>query len=320
MYHHCLLISLLLFGGIKSTAQDFYESDFVRYTTSDGLSHNTVSGIAQDSVGYVWASTSSGLNRYNGSRFVQFHSDNDSSSLVAEELTGLTWIDKNRLAAYSYGLHIVDTRTGKTHNILVPYHQQQYQYKFNNVMAVLGDKDGNIYALTRSGFYHFDRDYRLVSRFDYYKDEEVPVQHFVFGRYLHELDDNRLLIVSIDGLYIYDKKKKAVKKMEYADCPLFAEYLDYPGPSVTPYHFFQVKPGVFFVMNLLGDSVTYINIAENKRKTSITPIKWLRSEFHYRSKIIADSDTLFYVTSHASGFYKIRLFPATGAVKVYPEK
>jgi ligand-binding sensor domain-containing protein/putative methionine-R-sulfoxide reductase with GAF domain len=320
MHHPRLLILLFLFGGIKLAAQDFYESDFVPYTTSDGLSHNTVSGIAQDSVGYVWASTSAGLNRYNGNRFVQFHSNDDSSSLVAEELTGLTWIDKYRFAAYSYGLHIVDTRTGNTHNILVPYHQLQYQYKFNNVMAVLGDKDGSIYALTRSGFYHFDKDYRLVSRFDYYKEDEVPIQHFVFGRYLHELDENRLLIISIDGLYIYDKKKKAVKKMEYADCPMLGEFLDYPGPSTTLYHFFQVKPGVFFVMNLLGDSVTYINIAELKRKVSITPIKYLRSEFHYRSKIIADSDTLFYVTSHGSGFYKMRLFPETGAVKFYPEK
>jgi len=315
-----LVVALFLFLAIRLGAQDFNESDFVRYTTSDGLSHNTVTGIVQDSVGYVWTATSSGLNRYNGSRFTQFHSNNDSTSLMAEELIGMTWLDKNRLGAFSYGVHIIDTRTGKTRNVFIPYHLQQYQYKFNNVMAIMGDKDGSTYVLSRSGFYHFDKSYKLVSRFDYYKDEDVPLQHFFFGRYLHELDENRLLIISIAGLFIYDKKQKAVKKMEPADCPILAQYLDYPGPAYTPYHFFQVKPGVFFIMNLMTDSITYVNVPENRKTYTITPIKWLRSEFHYRSKLIADNDTLFYLTSHASGFYKISLNPQTGAIRFYPEK
>ncbi len=310
---------LLLHAGTLS-AQEFNESDFARYTTNEGLSHNTVTGIAQDSTGYIWAATSSGLNRFNGNHFIQFHSNNDSSSLAAEELTGMTWLDSHRLAAFSAGVHIVDTRTGKTRNVFIPYHDKQYEYKFNNISAVMGDEEGNIYILSRSGFYHFNRDYELVSRFDYYPEEQVPVEHFFFGRYLCELDSNRLLIISIDGLYIYDKKKKAVKKMEYADCLLLAQFLEYPGPVYTPYHFFQVKPGVFFIMNLSSDSLTYVNVAENKKKISIVPIKWLRSEFHYRSKILMVNDTLFYLTSHVSGFYKLRFYPESGAVKFYPQK
>lgn len=315
-----LIVALFLFLVVRLDAQDFNESDFVRYTTIEGLSHNTVTGIAQDSVGYVWASTSSGLNRYDGSRFTQFHSSSDSNSVVAEELTGMVWLDKYRLATYSYGIHIIDNRTGKTRNVYVPYHNKQYQYKFNNAMAILGDKDGSMYVLTRSGFYHFDKNYTLVSRFDYYKEEEVALQHFFFGRYLHELDENRLLIISIAGLYVYDKKKREVKRMEPADCPLLAQYLSYPGPAYTPYHFFQIKPGVFFIMNLMNDTITYVNIAENKKTNSITPIKWLRAEFHYRSKLTVENDTIFYLTSHASGFYKVRLYPQTGVVKFYPQK
>ena len=284
------------------------------------LSSNGITGIVQDSIGYVWTATSAGLNRYNGNRFTQFHSSSDSSSLIAEELAGMTWLDKWRFAVYSTGVHIVDTRTGKTHNLYIPYHNKQYQYKFNTIAAVMGDEEGNVYILSRSGFYHFDKNNILVSRFDYYSDKQVPVEHFFFGRYLHELDNNRLLVISIAGLYVYDKKKKAIKKMEPADCPPLAQYLSYPGTNYTPHHFFQVKPGVFFILNLLSDSLTYVNIPENKKTVTILPIKWLRSEFHYRSKMIADSDTLFYLTSHASGFYKMRLYPETGAVKFYPEK
>src|SRR5437868_14784372 len=99
---------LFLLAVMKATGQQFHESDFVRYTTSDGLSHNTVTGIAQDSTGYVWAATSGGLNRYNGSRFTQFHSNSDSNSLVTEELSGLVTLDKYRLAAFSIGVHVID--------------------------------------------------------------------------------------------------------------------------------------------------------------------------------------------------------------------
>src|SRR5258705_6632671 len=192
--HRLVIFLFLLRSGNFLAAQDFHESDFVRYTTDDGLSHNTVTSVEQDSTGYIWASTAGGLSRYNGSRFTQFHSNSDSSSLVAEELNGLTWIDKYRLAAFSTGMHIIDTRTGKTRNLLIPYHDKQYQYKFNRILAVMGDEEGNIYVLGRSGFYHFDKNYTLVSRFDYYSEKQVPVEHFFFGRYLNELDKNRLLI------------------------------------------------------------------------------------------------------------------------------
>src|SRR6185503_17771983 len=95
-----VILLLLLLPGTFLPAQDFHESDFVRYTTTDGLSSNGVTGIAQDSVGYVWAATSAGLNRYNGNRFTQFHSSSDSSSLIAEELAGMVWLDKQRLAVF----------------------------------------------------------------------------------------------------------------------------------------------------------------------------------------------------------------------------
>jgi hypothetical protein len=37
----------------------------------------------------MWIATAAGLNRFNGSRFVQFHSDSDNLSLPAEELPSL---------------------------------------------------------------------------------------------------------------------------------------------------------------------------------------------------------------------------------------
>lgn len=92
-----IALALSWLPGSRLAAQDLQEKNFVRYTTQQGLSHNTVTGIAQDSTGYLWVATASGLNRYNGNQFVQFHSSNDSNSLPAEALNGLVWLDRRRL-------------------------------------------------------------------------------------------------------------------------------------------------------------------------------------------------------------------------------
>jgi hypothetical protein len=69
------------------------------------------------------AATGSGLNRYNGGRFTQFHSNSDSLSMASEELT--EWYGLINIGLeFSTGLHIVDTRTGKTQPFS-PYHNKQ---------------------------------------------------------------------------------------------------------------------------------------------------------------------------------------------------
>ncbi|HYE56263.1 MAG TPA: two-component regulator propeller domain-containing protein, partial [Chitinophagaceae bacterium] len=283
----------------------------------NGLSHNAITGITQDSTGYIWISTGSGINRYNGSRFVQFHSTADSLSLASEVVSGITWLCRYQLAAYTNGVHIINTRTGATHNIFIPYHNKQYQYKFNMIQRAMGDEDGNIYVLTRSGFYHYNKNNELVSRFDYYSDASIPYTHIFFGRHLVELDERRLLIVSIGGLYIYEKDKKKVKKMEAGDCPPMDGLLNYPEVYYT---FLQVKPGHLFALKAKSDSLTYIDVARNRKVVSRIPVDTSIHEFNYRTMLLRVNDTSFYITGHISGFYEFRLNPASGAVTMLPEK
>jgi putative methionine-R-sulfoxide reductase with GAF domain len=310
-----LLLSLLPVSRIAG--QELAENNFDLYTTAEGMSHNSISGITQDSTGYVWIATSYGLNRFDGSNFLQFHSNSDSLSLAAEELAGMAWLDDHRLAVFTSGLYIMDTRTGNTHNLFIPYHNRQYQFKYNMIERVMGGDNGDMYILTRSGFYHYDKNYKLLSRFDFYSEGKVAVTHFYFGRGLFELDSKRLLIISIGGLYIYDKVKMQFTKMTAADCPLMAEFLNYPG---TDYQFYQPKPGTFFVLKSASDTLVYINTSENKKIISRLPFDRISTEFGWRSRLVAASDTDFYITGHHSGFYKLRFDSGSGVVKLYPEK
>lgn len=74
MKHLGLLISALLFGLVHMNvkADDFPVFKFRHYTVDDGLSVNTVTSIIQDSRGFMWFATSSGINRYDGVRFRSF--------------------------------------------------------------------------------------------------------------------------------------------------------------------------------------------------------------------------------------------------------
>ena len=56
--------------------------DFETYDIRDGLSQNTITCLLQDSRGYLWAGTQSGLNRFDGIRFTPFsHQNTDANGL-----------------------------------------------------------------------------------------------------------------------------------------------------------------------------------------------------------------------------------------------
>src|SRR5829696_8924544 len=289
-----LIFCLILAEGFQAQPE---QKKFAHYTTVEGLSHNSITGIAQDSTGYLWMSTPSGLNRFNGAQFVQFHSTNDSLSLASEEIAEMSWLDNYRLGAYtSAGLHIVDTRTGETRNLFVPYHRRNYLYKFNTIHGAKADKKGNIFILTRSGFYHF-KDYQLVWRFDYYNESDLANTHFHFAGTLFWFDSTRLLIASINGFYLYDTRKRVLKKMEVADCPLMAEYLN----ARDTYRYLEIKAGSLIILKPDSDSLVYLNTIKNQKVISRLPFKPGFFDFHYRTRLVAVSDTLYYITGHNSG-------------------
>lgn len=316
MYRRIVLLAILLMIALlvvtdRLTAQDINEENFTLYTKDQGLSNNIITGIAQDSTGYIWASTSFGLNRFNGSNFIQFHTGDDSSALPSENIKGLVWLDKYHLCAYGDGVHIINTRTGERQNLFIPYSNKQYQYKFNWIMSVNSNSAGDIFILTRSGFYHFNKDHHLIFRFDYYSTEEVTTSAFVFGKYTLQLDEKRLAIISSRGIYYYNTEKKLFKKMDSADCPLLAEFLDYPERDLQ---FYTYKEGRIFVLKPGGDSAVYLDVSKNEKKVTQIPFK----EFDYHSKILQFNDTTLYMTGKVSGFYKLTI--SASGIKFSPQK
>ena len=95
----CVSIFLFCLFNISIAQQPPYT--FRHISQSEGLMHNDVRGIAQDRKGFIWIMTPNGLQRYDGSRFVNYPyditnpvgiGDTRSSNLFSDTANNCLWI------------------------------------------------------------------------------------------------------------------------------------------------------------------------------------------------------------------------------------
>ena len=87
---------LILFSTVVVQAQQGFT--FTRFTTEDGsgLLSNVVSSIYQDEKGFIWVGTANGLQRFDGTKFIQFgvsSGDVMPYSYLSQVLESLDFID-----------------------------------------------------------------------------------------------------------------------------------------------------------------------------------------------------------------------------------
>ncbi|MES2276242.1 MAG: two-component regulator propeller domain-containing protein [Bacteroidota bacterium] len=88
---------ILLFGVLVCNGQSYY---FKHYQADEGLAHNTVITVMQDSKGLMWVGSRGGLNRFDGYTFKAYRNKknkfgsigNNIVNAIAEDKTGLLWI------------------------------------------------------------------------------------------------------------------------------------------------------------------------------------------------------------------------------------
>lgn len=124
---------------------------FTSITTEQGLSHNYITCIYQDSNGYIWIGTHGGLNRYDGYNFKVYEPDSSKNNIshlsvytIFEDDSGILWIgtggglnryDKVKDSFFVYE-HIPENPTSISHN---------------NVRAIVEDEKANLYIGTYGG-------------------------------------------------------------------------------------------------------------------------------------------------------------------------
>lgn len=105
-FYYFVLASLLLQLSALPCRGQYY---FTHYQVDDGLAHNSVNAVLQDSKGMIWIGTRGGLNRFDGYTFKACKNQNNRFgsignnviTVIAEDKKGMLWIGTGK-GIYKY--------------------------------------------------------------------------------------------------------------------------------------------------------------------------------------------------------------------------
>src|SRR5690606_19959084 len=123
------------------------------------LSQSSINCILQDSEGYLWIGTWSGLIRYDGYTTTVFHSENQPGKLQSnkiltlyEDRSGFLWIGTHMGGLFRYN------KNNSTFEKFVHDEYDASSLSNNNIRAIQEDADGNLWIGTESGISILNKD------------------------------------------------------------------------------------------------------------------------------------------------------------------
>lgn len=127
---------------------------FKTLNVADGLPQSFISGLVQDSTGFIWIATRDGLARYDGKKFKVFmHKPGDTATLINNTISSL-YLDKSNLLWIVYETGDIDVLNTSTENILHFSKQLAYKAVFAEVKtghSLAEDAAGNMWFLCNNG-------------------------------------------------------------------------------------------------------------------------------------------------------------------------
>lgn len=177
----------------------FPELSFDNYTQEDGLPHNQIQYIYQDSKGWMWIGTSQGLSRFDGYNFVNFIPDQSNSNSIQGNIVRVIreTSDGNLLiGTENGGLNVFDTEKETFSHPLkdIP----EFKFREISVNAIEKDAGKNLWIGTNFNLFVFD----TTGNLNFVR----PVNFDLSGQYIRNLKfDNtgNLWIGTNQGVFIY---------------------------------------------------------------------------------------------------------------------
>jgi len=155
-----LFIAAIAAAGLAAQGLSTRYNDaaaFTLLTLKDGLPNNSVSGIVQDSKGFIWLGTQGGLCRYDGSSFVLYENEPFQENCISSNLLQTLYLDEGDvlwIGTYN-GLDRFDMATQR---FTVYHYSRTLSDSLSNdlVISICRDARGSLWAGTLNGLNRLD--------------------------------------------------------------------------------------------------------------------------------------------------------------------
>ncbi len=214
----CVTIIAVIF---MVKAADVFSQDanltFETYTMSDGLSNNTITAIFQDSKGFIWIGTPSGLNRFDGRTFVLFkHDPLNRNSISSNSINGINEDKKGNIwIATDYGLNVYNPNNGRF-KVYLRDEKNVNTIRNNNVFNVFVDSKGIVWIKTLRFLEKLDPRNNIVKHYEHYFDifnsNPEHVNYPIF-----EDSQGLIWVATNDGLNYFDTEFEQFVRFESND-------------------------------------------------------------------------------------------------------
>jgi putative methionine-R-sulfoxide reductase with GAF domain len=309
------MIANHLFCG-AGLCQEFDPSDYTRYTRLNGLSNNFVSGIVQDSSGYIWVSTHKGLNKFNGKTFESIYTSTSRTPLPDNLITSMHFRQPNELlCATRAGGFSLRPGEGSSRQFIVPSDSSIYFWA-NHLVDIAADKSGHYIVSSKTGMFVFDSTATIINRYDYYKPDDAGKVELQFGGRLVPMSDGSTLQQNSTLAAVYNPLSNTFDETFFRHTPLINDIIvDSTGMHRT--HFFV--PNSFLVVNNELNSIDVVDMVTSEVYSNVMPFKLIR-DIGAASKLIMLTDTTFVLTCVNSGFYVLNVDKTTHAISCDGER
>lgn len=209
-------ILFLLFISKQGTCQN-NEVVFEKLTIRDGLSHNNVYTIIQDSLGYMWFGTQDGLNRYDGQSISVFRHDPTNPNSLSTGNFGKIHQDRHGyywFGTFGGGIDRYDPKTNTFKNY--PQNPKDPNSISNNqILFIFEDRAGTLWFGTPDGgLNRFNRETDNFTRFQSDPNNPTSLSHNR-AKCMCQTSDGTLWVGTLRGLNKFNEKDGSFKNFTH---------------------------------------------------------------------------------------------------------
>jgi ligand-binding sensor domain-containing protein len=291
------LLMILLCGGLR--AQPPAESGYTRYTRLEGLSNNYVSGIVQDSLGYIWVATHKGLNRFDGRFFTSYYTGSPDIPLPANAINLLKMQDEEMIGATVAGAFAFNTVDHRYLPLVAPV-DSVLSFWANNVYEASRDGRGDYVLSTKTGLYVFDPAGKVIDRYDHYHSADAGRIELWYGGSLYTTPDGSVLHEHLSGFSHYDPVLNSIDTLYGNKHPRLAAAIASHAENQVCYAEYQTT---LYIFNPVRNTLDLFDLRDSSLVRVNLPFDGKTELDENSSQLFILNDSLLAFTGKQNGFF-----------------